>query len=145
MNTYSTANRPITFSGKGAIPAGVTVGSFQSVLYVHDGSNFITLGQVGNIVKLKVSADYPAGKLPKTMDTRWTQDTTAVATEMTRRINSCPVLEQKLAVMQRTQDDLIAKLKVAQAALLQNPALQPATAATFAHEIGLTLAKVKAL
>lgn len=99
MNAYTSAPRAITFAGKGAIPVGVTVGSIKSVLYVHDGSDFITLGQVGNVVKLKVAADYPAGKLPKTMDTRWTQDTTAVATEMARRINSCPVLENKLVAM----------------------------------------------
>lgn len=145
MNTPTTTTRPVTFSGKGAIPAGVTVSNFNSVLYVHDGSDFITLGQVGNIVKLKVAAGYPAGMLPKTMDTRWTHDTTAVATEMTRRINSFPVLEKELVVMQRMQDELVAKLKMAQAALLQKPALQVAAAATFAREIELTLNKVKVL
>jgi len=140
MSTFTTATRPVTFSGKGAIPAGVTVGSFKSVLYVHDGSGFLTIGQVGNLVKLKVSAEYPAaGLLPKTMETRWTHDTTAVATEMARRINSCPVLEQKIASMQRTQDELVAKLKMAQSALLQAPALQAGASASFAHEIGLTL------
>lgn len=114
-NTTLTQATAASFASNKAIPA-VTVYAKADMLYVHDGSRFLTLGQVGNVGSVQVQASYPAGYFPKVVDTGWMANTTSVAGEMARRINACPALERRIAELEQANAALSMQLALNKAA-----------------------------
>jgi|ERR1035437_5917399 hypothetical protein len=133
MNTVFSAKTTV----KSAIPA--TVYAKGEMLFVHNGADFVSIGEVGNTRKVQVQSSYPSGYFAQTADTSWVHDRSGVAAEMAKRINAYPVLDRQVQVLQARQDELVAKLKLAQAALQRHQSLDAGTVAALVREIGMSI------
>lgn len=127
-------------SANSAIPT--TVYSQHGKLYVHAGGQFKVIAAVGNYGQVNVAGSYPAGFGVKT-DTRWTQDSDGIAAYAAKAINAHPVLISRVAELEKRQADLVAKLKIAQAALQRKDGLGEKYISSLVAMIDQSLAAVK--
>ena len=87
-------------------------------LFVHTGSDFLVIAQVGSFGSVAVDSAYPKGAFAA-KNTDWATDHTRVAAYAAQAINAYPVLQAQLQEAQRVNAALLAKLAQAKA-LLEN-------------------------
>lgn len=122
-------------AGGGVIPTSVYTQGDK--LYVHANGAFKVIGVMGQLGKVDMAPNYPSG-FGKQTDDRWTYDAPAMAKYVAEATNAYPLLQSRVAELERRQADLVAKLKVAQAALFRGD-LTPAYTTSLRAEIARSL------